>query len=196
MANIGGRETPELRARILGCDCGLEGCTSVYVVVQQRGAHEDLWLAMGVAPEGLEKAAGSMDELLDNPGAMVGFRTAAQMVERGLALVGLSWEALQDRDVVERQIVVWSRLPEWMERQPAGFLWRTRGLVFGRELTRVPRALWAVAQAWVPEGPESYDDFDQDGRWGLARGPDGRVLLMLWRDSPALEPWLEGWTDA
>jgi hypothetical protein len=192
---VGGRETPELRARLLECDCGLPGCSTVFVVVQQPGAHEALWLGMGVVVSGRDDAAAAMDELLDDPGRVVGFRTVSQMVERGLALVGLGWEAVRDRGVLEAQIRAWALLPEWMERQPAGYLWRTRGLVFGRELSRVPRALWGVARAYVPEGPEGYDDFEQDGRWGIEHTPHG-IFLYMSVDAPVSVEDLLRPTDA
>lgn len=163
------RTRPPLRARIVECDCDLDGCQSVFVLAQTVGAHEELWLGMGVVLDGFDAAAEKMDELLDSPDVEVGFRTLRQMVERGVALVGMTWGQLSDRSVLEAQIGAWVRLPEWMERLPAGQVWATRGVVFGRDLTRVVRALWATDYYYVPDSwiPEQFGGLEQPYWWGV-----------------------------
>lgn len=184
-------ETEAIRLRLLECDCGLDGCESVFVVAQVPGGHEELWLGMGVARD-FASALAAAESVLANP--MLEFRTTAQMIERGMALVGLGWPAMLDHDALTAQLHVWCALPEWMERQPAGALWGLRGVCFGRDLTRVPRALYATAKCYVPEGPKPYEDFEQDRWWGV-HAWSFPVELWVSRDTPAREAFAD-WSDA
>lgn len=186
MRVLAARESPELRVRLLECDCGLEGCESVFVVVQQPGAHEELWLGMGVVLEGYAAAETAAAELLRDPHRDLGFRTAKQMIERGIAMVGLTWPRVSDRSWLEAQIGAWGSLPEWMERQPAGRLWAIRGVVFGHELTRVVRALEAEDYYYVPDlgvgGVAGYV-FDQPQYWGVQH-PEAWAPPWRWYARP------------
>lgn len=191
MIVLGEKTVPPLRARLVECDCGDVRCSTVFVVAQLVGSREELWLGMGAVLDGMIAAEHAADELLANPDAEVGFRTARQMVERGLALVGLEWRFYEgDQRVLETQMRVWGSLPEWMERLPAGKLWAVRKAVFGRELTRVPRALYAEDAYYTPDEvpqprPPGYI-FDQPVFWGQWR---------VRQDMPAAGAFAD-WSDA
>jgi hypothetical protein len=159
------RTSPPLRARLAACDCGMQRCTSVFVALSLDGPR-DLWVTVGLAMEGVEQAEGIAADLLGAPERDLGDYTLRQLVERGMALVGLSWSQYDSHDRMEEQIFAWTAIPHWMECQSAARLWALRKVVFGRPLTRVPRALWAHANCYVPEQPEEYEDFAQDYRWG------------------------------
>lgn len=177
------RLAPPLRARLVECDCGEPACSTVFVVLHVEGAR-DLWLAVGLSLTGEIAAAEAADDILSNPMRDLGDYTLRQMVERGTALVGLPWGAYTSNEVLQAQIRAWSALPGWMERLPAGQLWAVRGVVFGRPLTFVPRALWAMGQSYVPDQPEAFEDFDQDLRWGLEVFSRGRAAVRMTRDVP------------
>jgi hypothetical protein len=101
--------------------------------------------------------------------------------------------------VLEAQVRAWTALPSWMERLPAGKLWALRGVVFGRPLSRVPRALYAEAASYVPDQPEAYVDFSQDLRWGLEVLSKGEALVRVLKDVPVPEEILldmARWDDA
>jgi hypothetical protein len=185
------RTSLPLRARLVECDCGVPGCRTVFIVMQLVGAHDELWLAIGVSFMGEDAAAQSVDKLLDDPGKDLGAFTFRQMIERGMALVGLEWEDYLSRTfthrVLEAQVRAWTALPSWMERMPAGKLWALRGVVFGRPLTRMPRALFAEARSYVPDQPEAFEDFEQDLRWGLEVIHRDLALIRVTRDVPVPE---------
>lgn len=180
-----------LRARLVECDCGVPGCSTVFIVMQLVGAHDDLWLAIGVSFMGEETAASAVDKLLDDPGKDLGDYTFRQMVERGMALVGLTWEDYLSRtfthEVLEMQVLAWTAIPSWMERLPAGMLWRTRSLVFGRDLTRVVRALFAADYYYVPDAnvlavAGRPGALEQPQVWGVQH-PEFPVRLEELRDA-------------
>lgn len=182
------RTSMPLRARLVECDCDDPDCKTVFVVMQLVGAHDDLWLAIGMSFLGGAAAADSIDVLLDDPCRDLGHYTFQQMIERGMALVGLTWDDYLSRalthQVFTAQIRAWTALPAWMERMPAGKLWALRGAVFGRPLTRMPRALYAEAKSYVPEQPRAYDDFEQDLAWGLEVVNADLALVRTLKDVP------------
>jgi len=165
-----------LRVRIVDCPCEFEECRAVYILAQLVGGHEELWLTMGVVTAGFDEAAGTVDEMLANPDAGVGFRSLRSMVERGQAMVGLTWEQLDRPAMLETQVAVWCAIPDWMERLPAGHLWATRGLVFGDDLTRVVRALYASDYYYVPDlslhgAAARLEPLEQPQHWAVVDHP-------------------------
>jgi hypothetical protein len=197
------RLSEPLRARLVECDCGVPGCSTVFIVMQVVGARDDLWLSFGVSFMGEDAAAEIVDRMLDDPCRDEGAYTLRQMVERGMALIGLTWEDYLSRtfthQVLEAQVRAWAMIPSWMERLPAGKLWALRGVVFGRPLSRVPRALYAEAASYVPDQPEAYVDFSQDLRWGLEVLSRGQALIRVLKDVPVPEEIMLNmarWDDA
>ena len=178
------RTAPPLRARMVACDCGSSECRSVFALVQLTDSRP-LWLTINVS-EGEDGSADTIDDMLDDPGRMLGDLPLRHLLEAGLALIGTSWERLDGPHAylrMQSQCWAWVALPEWMERLPAGELWSLRDAVFGRALTAVPRALWAKAKSYVPEGPQPYEDFEQDAWWGLDPSASP-VIAAVSRDRP------------
>jgi hypothetical protein len=169
------RTSPPLRARLAACDCGAPRCSTVFVALSLDGPR-DLWVTVGLAMDGVEQAEGIAADLLGAPDRDLGDLTLRQLVERGMALVGLAWSQYESNESMEAQVAAWTVIPRWMECQPAARLWALRKVVFGRPLTRVPRALWAHANCYVPDQAEAYEDFAQTVRWG--------VLRERWGDMP------------
>jgi hypothetical protein len=169
-------ETPRMLVRLAACDCevgeqnpdGLCGTRLLFASVP--GAHEELWLASAMGPA--HEVPQTLAYILDG-GEM------PAVVEAGLALVGLPWEVVAgSRSAALLQMGAFERLPEWMYRLPRGLLWMTRGCTFGGDLTRTPRALWALHRAYVPEGPYRMAEYLQTEVWAFQPS-----------EGPALEPW-------
>jgi len=151
MTLLAERESDLLRVRLLACGCGHPDCRDVFVLLTMRGAHEDLWI--GVAPmPSLAAAEFTAADILENPDARLeDGPSVRELTERRLAIVGMPWEALLDRHELHAQIAAWVAMPDWMERLPAGDLWQLRRCVFGRDQTRVIRALFALHCYYAPD---------------------------------------------
>jgi hypothetical protein len=142
------QERGEIRMRVLACDCE-PGCESRYVAFQCR--HESLWVVMILATGGDEEVDVAVDLLF---GDETGIDDLPGLVELYLALLGMSWPVLvaSERACGDQHLVA-STLPGWMLRLNAGLVWRTRRVVFGHDLMRVPGALKATAAYYEPDEP-------------------------------------------
>ena len=178
------RTAAPLRGRLVKCPCDMALCEDVFVLVQLTGSREALWMTMGICGSGQDDAAGYLDAILDEPLRPLEHGTIRDMIEHAIAMIGMTWRELgRDVSAMEEQILAWAAIPEWMERLPAGLLWRTRGVVFGDSLTRVVCALYAADYHYVPDmdlegarlrpGP-----LEQPQSWGLVDHPLQEKLAL------------------
>lgn len=138
----------ELRIRVLDCECD-QDCGSRYIAFQAR--HQQLWVVLMLWTGTDAEVWREVDMLFHEE---AGITDPAGVVERYLALCGLTWPALVNRDeAAADQFLLVNHLPEWMVQVDTGRVWRTRRAVFGRDLTRVPRALKAIDRYYVRESP-------------------------------------------
>lgn len=136
-------EKDGLRARVVKCMCGAETCTTHYLVAQY--GHDVLWVAVGWMEA--DEILDSIEMLYEPDG------DGKEVVEAGLALHGMTWDALSSVEIVAAQSVLFGQTPDWMISLPLERLWAIRGCVFGNDLRRVPTALKALHEAYVNEGP-------------------------------------------
>jgi hypothetical protein len=149
-------------ARLYECDCPLPECRRQWLICSVEGAHAELGLCVATSCEAavLGEAFDRMAENAENDHGV----TCAEVIESGLALVGMRWEMLEHSDVAGLQLAAWARLPGWMDALSRGQVWACRAVTFGNDLTRVPRALWALQAAYAPDGPVSADELFARGR--------------------------------
>jgi hypothetical protein len=141
-------------ARLYECDCPLPSCSRQWLICSVEGAHSMLAITVATSTEP-DVLRESMVTMAANEENQYGV-TVAEVIETGMALIGMRWEDLEaSADAAGLQLAAWSRLPGWMEQQARGLLWSCRGVTFGNDLTRVPRALWALQAAYVPDAPAS-----------------------------------------
>lgn len=124
-------------------------------LVARSVSEPELWL---VVAHGGEQVIRETIEVMVEPGSR-----AVQIVDTGCALCGLRFEELLAGPMAVAQHKVWSMLPDAMQDVDPEVVWATRRFALGEALTRVPRALHAVAGAWLPEGPVAVTDLR--GRW-------------------------------
>lgn len=148
MLLVSEQEREGVRIRMLACDeCEpYEDCTTRFLVFQ--AGHEQLWVTL-VWLHDDDDDAEQLDLLFD------GIEDVAGIVERYTALAGMTWPVLAcNGQACMDQILVCRASPEWMLRvlrEDVGLVWQTRRVVFGRDLTRVHRALSAMHRAYVPD---------------------------------------------
>lgn len=131
------------RIRITDCGCGQPGCDAIFVF---STVHEVLWLATGICP-----SPAAADE---QARMMLADAAIASMVAQGVGLLGLTWPMLMtSRERVLEQMRAFDACPQWLMGVPVRDVWACRRVVFGDDLTRVPRALEALGAAYVVEGP-------------------------------------------
>jgi hypothetical protein len=149
-------------SRLYECDCALPECERQWLLCTVEGPHAHLGLCIASSSDRdvLLDAFRKMSENEENEHGV----TPAEVIERGLALVGMKWSLLTSAAVAGLQLATWARLPEWMEVLPRGDLWMVRGCVFGNDLTRVPRALAALEASYRAEAPVSAQDLFAMGR--------------------------------
>jgi hypothetical protein len=146
-------------ARLYECDCPLPSCSRQWLICSVEGAHSMLAMTIGTStdPDAMRESLATVAENEEN--------YYGAKIEAVLALLGLRWETLeQSADLAGIQMAAWARLPDWMEELSRGQLWACRGVVLGDDLSRVPRALWALQRAYVPEAPASFDETFARGR--------------------------------
>ena len=135
-----------VRFRITDCGCGEDDCDTRFVFAT---THDRLWMVVGVT-NSHQDAVDMVDTLLLDlqlePTRIVG------MVASGVALFGMLWARLARGRVIE-QLEAVKMAPQWMFNVPVRQVWACRRVVFGDDLTRVPRALAAVSAAYVDERP-------------------------------------------
>lgn len=147
-------ERDGLRVRVVACDCDashgtLQEVCDLLFVLGQCG-HEQLWLCCGACEVG---ETDRQVEFLLADGVLGGSRPSVEL-EHGIAMVGLTWPVLtRSRWIALAQLAAYDRVPAWMCRLPIEQVWSCRRVVFGSDLTRVPRALWALHGAYADEGP-------------------------------------------
>lgn len=134
--------------RVLECECE-PGCESRYVAFQARHAH--LWVVLLLVTDGDESLEQNIDLLF---GDETGIDDLPALVELFLALCGMTWPILLSSErACGDQMIVANSMPGWMLRLDAGLVWRTRRVVFGHDLIRVPRALKATHAYYEPDAP-------------------------------------------
>lgn len=145
MRLVADRERGVLRVRVLACDCN-PGCPQ-RLVAAATDRQPRLWLTCGVAQA--DDVAEQVDWLLGDEEAISGV-TASEIVEHGVACLGLTWDRLlaggQPRALM--QLKAFAEIPEWMTAVPVEDVLRVRGVVFGDDVSRVPRALAALRDAY------------------------------------------------
>lgn len=147
-------ERDGIRVRVVACDCDAakgtrqEVCGTRFIIGQYN--HEQLWLCCGMC------AVGDTDhqvEFLLDDDELGGSRPSIEL-EHGIAMLGLTWPVVSSsRAVAIAQLTAYDKVPPWMCRLPIDLVWSCRRLVFGNDLTRVPRALFALNKAYVQEAP-------------------------------------------
>jgi hypothetical protein len=144
------QERPPLHVRTVGCTCGAADCDARFVIASTV-VQPELWIVAGYADDAAA-AESSAEFLLANEEAD-GDRPFL-VVEKACELVGLRWPVLVETvGSALMQFKAFAALPQWMFRVPVEDVRAVRGCVFGPDLTRVPRALWALHRAYVEEGP-------------------------------------------
>jgi hypothetical protein len=144
---------PRTIVRVAECDCPACVPTDQHAFLMASvPGHERLWITVAKARrellgESVEVVAGLHDDE-----RMEGTDPATIVIEKALALIGMPWERLA-WDEAMRQLAVWLGLPQWMMAVSVEQLWACRGVSFGRDLTRVPRALNALG--YLPDAPVS-----------------------------------------
>jgi hypothetical protein len=152
-------------ARLYDCDCPLPGCERQWLICSVEGTHSMLGLCVATSTDHgvLLDAFKRMAENEENKHGV----TCAEVIERGLALIGMRWDMLENAEVAGVQLASWARLPGWMDTLSRGQVWACRRAVFGDDLTRVPRALRALQEAYQPDAPVAADDLFARGRPSL-----------------------------
>ncbi len=149
-------------ARLYECDCPLPECRRQWLICSVEGAHSMLGLTIATSCD-REEIREAFERMAENESNANGV-TRAEVVEQGLALIGMRWEMLEHAEVAGVQLAAWARLPGWMDRLSRGQIWACRGVTFGNDLTRVPRALWALQAAYAPDAPVAAEDLFARGR--------------------------------
>jgi hypothetical protein len=142
-----------VRARTLACDeCATEAeCDTRFLAFQAH--RDDLWVCLAWCADGGDdaddQAAGELAKIFDVIGDEL-----PEVVDRYTALVGMTWPLLvRNGEACRDQLIVCNRTPDWMLRLDPEMVWATRGCVFGHDLTRVHRALWAMHRYYEPDAP-------------------------------------------
>ncbi len=115
-----------------------------YVLVAQSPRVAALWLALG---------RGKRSKMLAAPGEIEGDALFMELIDNGCGLVGLPFARLRDAGVVDAQMLALGEVPSPVMQLDPGLVYGVRGRVFGHDLSRVPRAMVALGEAYVVEGP-------------------------------------------
>lgn len=143
-----------VRGRLVACECPYETCETVWAFAQVAQApefvsRERFWLALGFGPlETIREQVRFMAADVDDDGVR-----PSEVIDRGVAMVGLRWGSLMDPRTAVAQCDAWRTLPAEVEVVPPAVVWRARGVCFGEPFTRVAAACVATARFYVPDGP-------------------------------------------
>lgn len=151
MLLVSEQERGEVRVRVLACDeCGPgEECGTRFLAFQ--AGHEQLWVCLAWTEDG-DEADEALEAVFGKPSVMGD--DVFGYVNAYTALAGLTWPVLVGNGQACRdQVQACAAMPPWMRRLNRELLWDTRRVVFGHDLTRVYRALWAAHQHYMPDAP-------------------------------------------
>lgn len=144
--------------RVTDCGCGGgRECETSFVFASAPPWRDQLWITSGVGPAdqvGEQVQWLLANEAIEQEGVPFSGVRPLVLVAHALALVGTSWKSIVEggRPRALAQFEAFDGAPDWMLRVPLVEVRRVRGVCFGDDVTRVPRALQALKDAYDPGG--------------------------------------------
>ena len=174
MNGLAERSSGPLRARLVECDCEHPGCEDVYALfcVEPR----DLWVATVLSSRTEAELTVAAALAAPDTEKLSSGLTVLQALMRRQLLCGVKWSQVRDAAHLDLQIMVWAGAPSWMDELSTGQLLAVRRCVFGRDETRVARALYALDHYYVPDSAHPARVLEQPRMWGVVDHPLAETL--------------------